>query len=86
MRSIKTVGGLTPGRGLTDNAFAKWISSMPQCSVISDSLEKFSGITPTFSEQHKELRDSRIDRDKYDMKKIVDWFSDHSPFDMDKKS
>lgn len=84
LRSIKTLGGLTQRRGLTENVFSRWTSSMPQYSVVSDCTEKFAGVLPVFSEQHKELSESRIERDNIDLKKLTDWVSDHSPFDANK--
>ncbi|CAH1110229.1 unnamed protein product [Psylliodes chrysocephalus] len=47
---------------------------------ISDAVENFCSIDFSTSEQHVELRSFRINRDNKEVKKLIDWFSQHSPF------
>ena len=38
MRSMKSIGGLTHGRGLTEEQQAVWLLSMPACSAINEAM------------------------------------------------
>lgn len=80
MRSMKTVGGVSRGRGITDSVLVKWISSMPAIVEVSLQIEQFCGVTFVTTEQHVDARLSRIRRDDSDVLKFVDWFSSHDPF------
>ena len=42
MRSIKTTGGLTRGRGMTDIQLLVWLLSMPACADVSHSMQEFT--------------------------------------------
>lgn len=59
MRSLKSIGGLTGGRGITATTIATWINSMPTCSRVCEAMEEFAGVRSLSSEQHVELRDAR---------------------------
>ncbi|KAJ8868524.1 hypothetical protein PR048_030052 [Dryococelus australis] len=80
MHSMKVKGGLISGHGFSDSVLTQWILSGPGCLKLCDVLEKLCGISNTSSEQHVELRDSRRSRDDLDIKKFLDWFSAHPPF------
>lgn len=80
MRAIKSQGGLSRGRGVTDDVLLKWIICTPTCSRGIQSLESFTGSMSSTTEQHVELRDSRITRDNVDKKKFVTWLQQHNPF------
>ena len=45
MRSIKTHGGLTRGKGMTENQRLMWILSMPVCASINETMQTFSGVS-----------------------------------------
>ena len=79
MRAMKTKGGLTGGRGVTDSTLSRWVLAMPACGHISDAVEQSAGVSSATSEQHIDLRESRKVRDKSDVHKIIDWFKAHSP-------
>lgn len=83
MRRMKTSGGLTHGRGITDSTLSRWITGMPQCLKVTEALESFSGVITVASEQHVELRSSRIDRDQKDLVKLLDWLEIRNPFNPD---
>ena len=53
MIMLKSNGGMIRGRGITDSTLTKWVHSFPKCIPICDSLEKFSGVHCTTSEQQK---------------------------------
>ena len=69
MRSLKTTGGLTHGRGITEHTLnsgaATASASAPLQSVIAinDALEMYFGIKSKSTEQHVEMRQSRQIRD-----------------------
>lgn len=51
MRPIKSVGGLTHGRGITESTISKWILGTPFFIKINENLEDFLGTSITYSEQ-----------------------------------
>jgi len=40
MRMLKTSGGMTHGRGITDSTLTKWVHALPHCLPLCDALEK----------------------------------------------
>jgi hypothetical protein len=80
MRSIKSIGGLTHGRGFKSSTIAKWINTMPQTTKVVDKVECFAGVSSRTSEQHAEVKDARIKRDVLDAGKMLNWLSQHNAF------
>lgn len=80
MRSMKSTGGLTRGRGLTDSVLTKWILGMPVMQKVSESIEDFVGIKSSSSEQHVDARPTRQNRDNADVQQLLGWFQSHDPF------
>ena len=80
MRAIKTSGGLTGGRGISDSTLTRWIKALPLTVALCNSLEDFAGVVHETSEQHKELRPSRQTKDNEDVNCFIQWFTSHSPF------
>jgi hypothetical protein len=39
MRSVKTAGGMTRGRGMTESQRSKWLLSMPACADVNNALQ-----------------------------------------------
>ena len=74
MRSLKTSGGLTRGRGISPSTIAKWVHSMPAASRVIDAMETFSGVACVTSEQHVDLRDHA------DTATFLTWLDLHHPF------
>ena len=81
MRSLKSRGGVTRGRGITDSVKLLWVSSMRRCAGIHDAMGNLTQQRHRSSEQHVELGSSRIKRDNSDLKRLIDWFDAHEPFD-----
>ena len=81
MRSLKSRGGLTAGRGITESVRRTWINSMHRRAGIHDALCTLTGMTIQTSEQHKDLTSSRVKRDNEDLQKLIQWFDTHEPFD-----
>jgi len=53
MRSVKTTGGLTR-RGMSDIQRLVWLLSRPICLEINNTMQKFSLVSYSTSDQHKE--------------------------------
>ncbi|CAG2217708.1 unnamed protein product [Mytilus edulis] len=85
MRCIKTTGGLTRGRGMTDAQRSLWILSMPQCIQMNEALQQVTGVNFETSEQHKEMCIPRKERDTKDTTTFLDFLGERSPFSIDKK-
>ena len=82
MRSIKSRGGLTRGRGLTESVCLQWIYSMHKCAGVHEAMTTLTDLKHMTSEQHIELGLSRSKRDFQDLSKIQEWFDQHEPFDL----
>ena len=81
MRSLKSRGGITRGRGITESVLILWVSSMHRCAGIHNAMGNLTGQRHRTSEQHIDLGASRIKRDNSDLKKLIAWFDTHEPFD-----
>ena len=55
MRSVKTSGGLTRGKGMTEIQRLVWLMSMPLCVEVNDAMQELTGIKYETSEQHKDI-------------------------------
>ena len=81
MRTLKSRGGLTRGRGFTESVRILWIYSMHRCAGIHQSMSDFTELQLATSEQHVEMRVSRIKRDFEDIDKMITWLQNRNPFD-----
>ena len=84
MRSLKSTGGLTRGRGMTENQRVQWLLSLPQCAETNEAMQKLTDVNYATSDQHKELGHSRKDQDDKDVKTFFDFLLERSPFISDK--
>lgn len=80
MRTVKSTGGLTRGRGFSETQRNIWLLSMPDCAAINCSMQQFTGTEYISSEQHKELSTSRLSRDEKDLQTLSSHFENHNPF------
>lgn len=80
MRSLKTNGGLTRGSGMSELQRLTWLLSAPTCSAINSSMQTFAKVQYETSEQHKEVRESRIERDNHDTSKLLCFLAENTPF------
>ena len=81
MRSIKSRGGLTHGRGMTESIRLMWVQSMHKCGTVLNAVERLSNLEHQIDDTHHvDLGKSRILRDVTDLKKIIDWFRSRNPF------
>jgi hypothetical protein len=83
MRALKSKGGLTRGRGVTESVRLLWVKTMHRCTSVHNSMSDLTGLHHKTSEQHTELGQSRKMRDNEDLQKIIDWFSYRNPFSME---
>jgi len=74
MRSLKTTGGLTRGRGMTEGQRLKWILAMPACAQINQSMQQLSG------EQNKDMTQARKTRDRTDLLSVLAFCKERNPF------
>ena len=84
MKSLKSRGGLTRGRGLTESVRALWVNAMHMCATVHSAMTSITGNDNCTSHQHKELGVSRIKRGIEDLEKVSDWFDTHNPFDVNR--
>lgn len=80
MRSLKTSGGLTRGRGMTEQQRVTWLLSMPACAEVNRAMQELTSVKYDTSEQSKEMMKSRQKRDLKDTQTIMMALSDKSPF------
>ena len=63
MRSVKSQGGLTRGRGMNEFQKLVWLLSMPACAQVNLAMHTLTGVRYESSEQHKELGKARQTHD-----------------------
>jgi hypothetical protein len=66
MRSMKTSGGLTRGRGMTEQQRITWLLAMPACAEVNDAMQELTGVNYNTGEQNKDMTDTRQARDLKD--------------------
>ncbi len=82
MRSIKSRGGLTRGRGITESVRLQWVYSLHKCAGVHDAMTTTTNLKHKTSDQHIELGTSRSKRDFEDLRNIQEWFNQHEPFNV----
>ena len=80
MRHIKTDGGLTKGKGMTEKKCLVWVLSMPVCASINETMQTFSGVSYETSDQHKDVSAARQARDVSDTVDLFDYLNEKDPF------
>ncbi|KAJ8889623.1 hypothetical protein PR048_009123 [Dryococelus australis] len=80
MRAIKANGGLSQGRGISDETLAIWIVAMPTAVDISHQFAEFCGLYFTSTDQHIDSTESRRMRDNIEVHKYCDRFDSHDLF------
>ena len=82
MRSIKSRGGLTRGRGMTETVRLQSIYSMHKCAGVHDAMTTITSLKHNTIDQHVELGISRCKCDFEALCSIQEWFDQHEPFEM----
>ena len=79
-KNMKSIGGITHGRGFTASVLNKWVFGLPVAHHLCESVEQFTGVQSCNSFQHVELRDSRIEKDERNVQTFLKWLQHHYPF------
>ena len=85
MRSIKSSGGLTRGRGFSETTRNQWVLTAHQSAAINESMSQLTKAQHSSSDQHIDISDARVSRDASDFKKVTEWLCHHNPFDREEK-
>ena len=80
MKNLKSVGGVSHGRGFTDSVLNRWICGLPIAHHICEAMEQFCNVQAVSSNQHVELRGRRIEFDEKIRKIFLLWLQQNSPF------
>ncbi len=80
MRSMKTSGGLTRGRGMTEQQRLIWLLSMPACAEINRVMLELTGVSYSTSEQNKDMTKARQDCDWKDTQTLLKYLHESNPF------
>ena len=80
MRSMKTSGGLTRGRGMAEQQRLTWLLSMPACSETNRAMQELTGVKYSTGEQNKEMGKTRQNCDMQDTQRLQLALVDRSPF------
>ncbi|GFO27370.1 hypothetical protein PoB_005387500 [Plakobranchus ocellatus] len=83
MRSMKSVGGLTRGRGMGDLQLTQWLLSRPACADMNSAMQEVTGSENTTSGQHAEYSQSRMRRDDEYMRSLLNFLLSRDPFACD---
>ena len=81
MRSLKTSGGLTRGRGMTEQQRTIWTLAMLKCAEINHTMQELSGVWQATSEQNKDMSPSRLTRDWKDTCTVAQYLKERNPFE-----
>jgi len=79
MRSIKSKGGLTRGRGLEESTRTMWLNTVTECAGVSSAMADMSG-TKRRCDEHIEMTRQRMKRDAESLIKLIVHFENNSPF------
>ena len=80
---METSGGLTRGRGMTEQRRLVWVLSIPVCAEVNKAMQGLTGVNYSTSEQNKDMTKSRQARDWKDTHTILRYFQENSPFTSD---
>ena len=80
MRSMKTSGGLTRGRGMTETQRLVWLMANPVCAEVNNAMQQLTGTQYDTSEQHKYLTISRQGKDMADPCELLEFLESRNPF------
>ena len=80
MRSMKSVGGLTCGRGIGEAQRSRWILSMPACSALNIAMQELTGASYVTSDQHTDMSIARQQRGEKDKLTVLGFLRARNPF------
>jgi hypothetical protein len=74
MRSLKTSGGLTQGRGMTERQRLLWLLSRSACAEVNQAMQELTGVNYNTGEQNKDMIAARQARDWKDTLSVLQIF------------
>ena len=80
MKSLKGPGGVI-GRGLTENVLRVWTKTMHRFADVTEAIESLMDKEP--ESRHKETMPGRIKQDIDDFNKILGYFQNNNPFEIE---
>ena len=80
MKSLKTSGGLTRGRGMTERQRVIWLPSMPAYAEMNRAMLELTGVSYSTGEQNKDMTKSRQARDMKDTRTLLLALPERNPF------
>ena len=80
MKSVKSTGGLTRGRGMGETQRTQWLLSLPACSEVNRAMQDVCRMSAASNEQHEDCGEARQKRDEQDMFTLLSYLKDHNPF------
>ena len=83
MRSMKVSGGLTRGRGMTEQQRLIWLLSMPACAEVNKSMQELTGVSYNTGERNKDITKARMARDWKDTTTVLKYLQEKNPFTSD---
>ena len=83
MRSLKSAGGLTRGRGMGEAQMTRWLLAMPACPDTKSVMQELTYTIFVTSEQHKDASNARQARDNKDSVALLGFLQDRNPFSPD---
>lgn len=83
MRNMKTSGGLTRGRGMTEQQRLIWLLSMPACAEMNKAMQELTGVSYNTGEQNKDMTKARQARDWKDTQTVLKYLQERNPFTSD---
>ena len=86
MRSLKSTGGMTRGRGMSEAQRALWVLSAPHCAEVNNALQQFTSVQYTTSDQHKEATSARMAKDAQDTSDLMQFLDSRNPFNISSQS
>jgi len=75
MCSLKTIGGLIRGTGISETQRLVCLLSIPMCAEISCAMQALSGVEYSTSEQHVDMSKSRQSREPEDTLKVLQFLT-----------
>jgi len=81
MKAVKSRGGLTHGRGMSESVRITWVKTMHKCATVHVAVTNLAELDIQISElPHAEMGRARLKRDFEDLNRIVSWFDARDPF------
>ena len=77
---FKSRGGLTGGRGMTENVRHAWVLSLSHVAMMHDAMVQLTGAATKSSELHQKMGRSRTKQDYHHCIKLLDWLALRNPF------